>query len=154
MTEEVRALAIRSGMDEGQPADMLMRDARVWGRARAQMKRCLARITRGQAQEALTLASRIDRVVKGIAGGDVGTIPQAGADAGHPGKGRARLKARLPSTGRHPRFERVQQRFPGTLGICQDIGAPDAFSCARHSPRQSSATTTRPTPRPCRSPSQ
>jgi DNA polymerase-3 subunit delta len=72
LTEEVRALAqIRTGMDEGQPADMLMRDARVWGPRQVQMKRCLGRITGPQAREALAMAGRIDRIVKGIAGGDV-----------------------------------------------------------------------------------
>ncbi|HNJ76997.1 MAG TPA: DNA polymerase III subunit delta [Azospira sp.] len=92
MTEEVRALAqIRSGMEEGQPADMLMRDARVWGPRQAQMKRCLARITRGQAQEALTLAGRIDRVVKGIAGGDVwNEFLRLGLVLATPGKGQTR----------------------------------------------------------------
>lgn len=72
LTEEVRALAqIRTGMDEGQPADMLMRDARVWGPRQTQMKRCLNRITAAQAREALAMAGRIDRIVKGLAGGDV-----------------------------------------------------------------------------------
>jgi len=35
------------------------------------MKRSLGRITGAQAREALAMAGRIDRIVKGIAGGDV-----------------------------------------------------------------------------------
>ena len=72
ITEEVRALTqIRSGMDDGQPADMLMRDARVWGPRQAQMKRCLGRVTTTQTRNALAQAGKIDRIVKGIATGDV-----------------------------------------------------------------------------------
>ena len=71
ITEEVRALAqIRSGMDKGQPADLLLRDARVWGPRQAPMKRCLNRISTTQAQGALAQAGKIDRIIKGIAGGD------------------------------------------------------------------------------------
>jgi DNA polymerase-3 subunit delta len=71
ITEEVRALAqIRSGMDKGQPADLLLRDARVWGPRQAPMKRCLNRISTAQAQGALAQAGKIDRIIKGIAGGD------------------------------------------------------------------------------------
>ncbi len=92
MTEEVRALAqIRSGMDEGQPADLLMRDARVWGPRQAQMKRCLGRIGSAQAREALALAGRIDRIVKGIAGGDVwNEFLRLGLALAAPGKIRTR----------------------------------------------------------------
>lgn len=71
ITEEVRALTqLRIGLDEGQPADMLMRDARVFGPRQALMKRCLARVSTSAAREALTLAGRIDRQIKGLAGGD------------------------------------------------------------------------------------
>jgi len=92
MTEEVRALAqIRSGMDEGQPADLLMRDARVWGPRQTQMKRCLGRIGSAQAREALALAGRIDRIVKGIAGGDVwNEFLRLGLALAAPGKIRTR----------------------------------------------------------------
>lgn len=72
MTEEVRALTqIRAGMDEGQPADILMRDARVWGPRQNLMKRCLGRIASPQAREALAQAGRIDRMIKGLIVGDV-----------------------------------------------------------------------------------
>lgn len=72
MTEEVRALTqIRAGMDEGQPADVLMRDARVWGPRQNLMKRCLGRISTPLAREALAQAGRIDRMIKGLAVGDV-----------------------------------------------------------------------------------
>jgi DNA polymerase-3 subunit delta len=72
MTEELRALTqIRAGMDEGQPAEVLMRDARVWGPRQNLMKRCLGRIASSQAREALAQAGRIDRMIKGLIVGDV-----------------------------------------------------------------------------------
>ena len=72
LTEEVRALAqIRQGIDNGQAADSLMREARVWGPRQALMKRCLSRISTAQACAGLALAGQIDRMIKGLAPGDV-----------------------------------------------------------------------------------
>jgi len=72
MTEEVRALAqIRTGMQQGQPIDALLRDARVWGPRQALIKRALQRIDAKQANAALMHAARIDRMIKGVETGDV-----------------------------------------------------------------------------------
>lgn len=71
VTEEVRAVTqLRSGMEEGQPVDMLMRDARVFGPRQGLMRRCLSRVSGERAREALALAGRIDRQIKGLANGD------------------------------------------------------------------------------------
>ncbi|MFC5299998.1 DNA polymerase III subunit delta [Azospira restricta] len=72
ITEEVRALAqIRSGLAEGQPLDGLLRDARVWGLRQGLMKKAVGRTSLEQARDALAQAGRLDRMIKGLAGGDV-----------------------------------------------------------------------------------
>ena len=72
ITEEVRALAqIRSGLADGQPLDGLLRDARVWGVRQGLMKKAVARLTLEQARQALAHAGQLDRMIKGLAGGDV-----------------------------------------------------------------------------------
>ena len=72
MTEEIRALAqIKCGQAQGQPLDMLLKDARVWGPRQTLMKRSLARLDATQASTALTQAGRIDRMVKGLVAGDI-----------------------------------------------------------------------------------
>lgn len=72
MTEEVRALAqVKSGLEERQSIDMLLKDARVWGPRQSLFKRALQRIDGAGAKAALTHAARIDRMIKGIGAGDV-----------------------------------------------------------------------------------
>ena len=73
MSEEVRALAqVRVGMAGGQPVDLLLKDARVWGPRQSLFKRALQRISSKQANLALRHAARIDAMIKGAAGaGDV-----------------------------------------------------------------------------------
>jgi DNA polymerase-3 subunit delta len=72
MTEEVRALAqVKAGLASGRPLDSLMKDARVWGTRQAPFRKAVQRIGLSQAREALSLAARIDRLVKGIGKGDV-----------------------------------------------------------------------------------
>lgn len=72
ITEEVRALAqIRSGLAEGLPLDGLLRDARVWGLRQGLMKKAVGRLSLEQAREALAQAGRLDRMIKGLAAGDV-----------------------------------------------------------------------------------
>jgi len=74
MTEEVRALAqVKTGQKLGQPVDALLKDARVWGTRQALFKRALPRIDEATANAALADAARIDRMIKGIGGGDVWT---------------------------------------------------------------------------------
>lgn len=72
MTEEVRALArLKAGQKQGQPVDALLKDAGVWGARQALVKRALPRIDETAANAALADAARIDRMIKGIGGGDV-----------------------------------------------------------------------------------
>lgn len=72
MTEEVRAVAqIKRGQQEGQPLDVLLRGARVWGPRLALMKRAVQRVAAGRAGAALAHAAGIDKMIKGAASGDV-----------------------------------------------------------------------------------
>ena len=72
MTEEVRALAqISAGLARRQPLEVLLRDGRVWGVRQGLLRRALQRIDEERAQGALAHAARIDRMIKGIAAGDV-----------------------------------------------------------------------------------
>ena len=72
ITEEVRALVqIKAGMAEGQAMDGLLRDARVWGPRQGLMKKAAARQNLAQAREALVQAGQLDRMIKGLAGGDI-----------------------------------------------------------------------------------
>ena len=74
MTEEVRALAqVKAGQKQGQPVDALLKEARVWGARQSLFKRALPRVTDTAANAALEDAARIDRMIKGIGGGDVWT---------------------------------------------------------------------------------
>lgn len=72
MGEEIRALyGIKSGMERGQSADGLMREARVWGPRQVLVKRALGRLSLKTLETALTKAAAIDRLIKGIGRGDV-----------------------------------------------------------------------------------
>lgn len=72
MTEEVRALAqISAGLERRQPLDALLKEARVWGARQAPIRRALQRVNGRRAKGALAQAARIDRMIKGLAGGDV-----------------------------------------------------------------------------------
>ncbi len=72
MTEEIRALAhIRIGLQEQQPLDGLLKDARIWGARQPPMKRALQRVDRATAEAALVHAARIDGMIKGVSSGDV-----------------------------------------------------------------------------------
>ena len=71
MTEEVRALAqVKAGQKQGQPVDALLKEARVWGARQSLFKRALPRVKEAAANAALEDAARIDRMIKGIGGGD------------------------------------------------------------------------------------
>jgi DNA polymerase-3 subunit delta len=72
MTEEIRALAqIKMGLQEQQPLDALLKEARVWGPRQLLMKRAVQRIDVDQARALLAHAAAIDRMIKGIGTGDV-----------------------------------------------------------------------------------
>jgi DNA polymerase-3 subunit delta len=73
LTEEIRAAGkLLAGVDSGRPLHTLWRDARVWGAARqASLQQNLPRFNTTQVTTALRHAAAIDRMVKGLAGGDV-----------------------------------------------------------------------------------
>ncbi|WP_300449473.1 DNA polymerase III subunit delta [Accumulibacter sp.] len=72
MTEEVRALAqIQVGLAGRQPLDRLLKETRVWGARQPLVRRALQRTDGSHALAALTHAARIDRMIKGLAAGDV-----------------------------------------------------------------------------------
>ena len=64
LTEEVRALAqVKAGLAEGQPLDLLLKDARVWGQRQSLFKRAVQRIGLKQSCLALSHAARIDAMI-------------------------------------------------------------------------------------------
>ena len=73
ITEEVRALAqVKAGLQQRQPLDALLKEARVWGARQSLFKRAVQRVDAASANSALAHAELIDRLIKGAAGaGDV-----------------------------------------------------------------------------------
>ena len=72
MTEEIRTLArVVGAVTAGQPAQQALRDARVWGTRQALLQRNISRYRQSQIETALLHAAHIDRVIKGLAPGDV-----------------------------------------------------------------------------------
>ena len=73
ITEEVRALAqVKAGLQQRQPLDALLKEARVWGARQVLFKRAVQRVDAVRANSALAHAALIDRLIKGAAGaGDV-----------------------------------------------------------------------------------
>lgn len=73
LATEIRTLAaLATARDAGQSLDAAMKAERVFDkRRRAQLSNALPRLRRGTLQTALLAAARIDRIVKGVADGDV-----------------------------------------------------------------------------------
>ncbi len=72
ISEEVRALTqIGIGLEKRKPLDALLKEARVWGARQGLLRHALPRIGAERARRALAHASRIDRMIKGLALGDV-----------------------------------------------------------------------------------
>ncbi len=72
MTEDVRVLAqISAGLAGRQSLDLLLKEARVWGGRQPLVRRAVQRIDGTRATAALVHAARIDRMIKGLASGDV-----------------------------------------------------------------------------------
>ena len=70
VTEEVRSLAqVRAGLDERQPLDVLLKNARVWGARQALFRRAVQRVDKVSIEAALMHSAHIDRMIKGAAGG-------------------------------------------------------------------------------------
>jgi DNA polymerase-3 subunit delta len=72
IAEETRAMArVKAAMDAGQPLAQALREARVWGPRQELMPRALQRLASTQLIAALRRAAEVDRMIKGLAGGDV-----------------------------------------------------------------------------------
>ena len=72
IAEEARAMAkVRAALDAGQPLAQAMRDARVWGPRQDLMPATLRRLTSAQLLAVLNRAAMADRMIKGLASGDV-----------------------------------------------------------------------------------
>jgi DNA polymerase-3 subunit delta len=73
LTEEIRAIGkLLAGVEAGRPLNALWREARVWDNARQHMlQQNLRRFSDLQVTRALRHAAAIDRMVKGLAAGDV-----------------------------------------------------------------------------------
>ncbi|MBM3341304.1 MAG: DNA polymerase III subunit delta [Betaproteobacteria bacterium] len=73
LAEEIRAIGkLLDGQAAGRPLNTLWREARVWGAAhQAALQQNLRRFTPTQVTQALRHAAAIDRMVKGLAKGDV-----------------------------------------------------------------------------------
>ena len=73
LSEEIRAIGrVLTGAAAGRPLNQLWRDARVWGTAhQSLMQQNLRRFTMEQVTHGLRHAATIDRMVKGMARGDV-----------------------------------------------------------------------------------
>jgi DNA polymerase-3 subunit delta len=72
ISEEARAIArVRSLTDRGVPVSHAMREARVWGARQKLLPQALRKLDKRQLLRALARAAEIDRMVKGLAKGDV-----------------------------------------------------------------------------------
>ena len=72
IAEEVRAMArVKAAVDAGQTLAQSLREARVWGARQELMPRTLQRLTTIQLVASLRRAAEVDRMIKGLADGDV-----------------------------------------------------------------------------------
>lgn len=69
---ELRTLAVaRTEMDVGRSADEALATARIFGARQSPYRRALARLSSAATRTALMQAARLDRMIKGVARGDV-----------------------------------------------------------------------------------
>lgn len=73
VSEEIRAIArVQHGLAQGRPLADVCRESRVWGEPRTSLVgRAAKRVAREALLAAISHAARIDRMVKGVAKGDV-----------------------------------------------------------------------------------
>jgi DNA polymerase-3 subunit delta len=72
VAEEIRAAGrVLAGLAGGRPLQQALRDARIWGPRQQLIERNVGRFTPAQIEAALVHAARIDRMIKGLARGDV-----------------------------------------------------------------------------------
>lgn len=103
IAEEARAMAkVKTAIDTGQPLAQALRDARVWGPRQDLMPAALRRLSLPQLLAALRRAAAADRMIKGLADGDVwDALLQLGlslmkpAQEGRPAANRGKIAARI-----------------------------------------------------------
>lgn len=103
IAEEVRSMArVRTALDAGRPLAQALRDARVWGPRQELMPAALRRLGLAQLIGALRRAAAIDRMIKGLAGGDtwdallqLGLSLMTPARQGGPPANRGRIGGRI-----------------------------------------------------------
>ncbi len=99
VAEETRALLhVKNGLAAGRALPQLMREARVWGAREELMPKSVRRFTSRELEDALMHAASVDRMIKGLAQGDVWdellqlglrlALPPAAAGGGAPNRGR------------------------------------------------------------------
>ncbi len=67
LTEEIRTLMqLLSGLAENKSADLLLKEARIWGERQNLIKKALPRLTLNKTKAALNEAALIDQLIKGI----------------------------------------------------------------------------------------
>lgn len=72
LTEQIRQLiTIRKGLDNGQPPAQLLQAARIWGERQKSVIAAARRIDPHALMQGITDAAEIDRMIKGVAQGDV-----------------------------------------------------------------------------------
>lgn len=72
VSEDIRALLkIVSGMEQGKALPQLLREVRVWGARLELMQRAAKRSRKSVLEDALLHAARLDRMIKGLASGNI-----------------------------------------------------------------------------------
>jgi DNA polymerase III subunit delta len=72
ITEEIRAVGkLLAALSAGRAMPQALREARIWGPRQNLLQRHASRFTRAQVEAAIAHAARIDRLIKGLARGDV-----------------------------------------------------------------------------------
>lgn len=72
LAEQIRQLiTIRKGLDNNQPPAQLLQTARIWGERQKSVITAARRISLQTLMQGLTNAAKIDRMIKGVAQGDV-----------------------------------------------------------------------------------
>lgn len=99
IAEEARALLhVSTGIAAGRSPVQLMRDARVWGARADLMPKAARRLSANQLEDALLHAARVDRMIKGLAAGDVwNELLQLGLRLAPATAGRDPNRGRIPA---------------------------------------------------------
>ena len=104
IAEEARAMArVKAAMDAGRPLAQALREARVWGPRQDLLPSALNRLTSAELIGSLRRAAEVDRMIKGLADGDVwDALLQLGLSLMAPAQKSvpAGIRGRIPSTNR------------------------------------------------------